>query len=127
MINALKFASRLEKILTHYELSAASFADKVGVGRSSISHILSGRNKPSLDFIMKILQAFPEIDLYWLMNGKGEFRHSSASESDSVREASAPISLDKENHNVPAMANTKKEIAKVIICYKDGSFESYES
>jgi transcriptional regulator with XRE-family HTH domain len=46
------------------------FADKIGVQRSSLSHLLSGRNKPSLDFILKILDVFPDVDLYWMINGK---------------------------------------------------------
>jgi transcriptional regulator with XRE-family HTH domain len=50
------------------------FADKIGVQRSSLSHLLSGRNKPSLDFILKILDVFPDVDLYWMINGKGSFQ-----------------------------------------------------
>ena len=49
------------------------FADKIGVQRSSISHILSGRNKPSLDFILKVTNEFTDVDIYWLLNGKGSF------------------------------------------------------
>src|SRR5690625_7645987 len=71
MVNNQHFAERLEKMMSHYSLSASSFSEKIGVARSSISHILSGRNKPSLDFILKILKEFPEVNLYWLMNGKG--------------------------------------------------------
>ncbi len=67
------FVNRLEFLLQHYEFSASTFADKIGVQRSSLSHLLSGRNKPSLDFIMKIFEAFPELNLYWLLKGEGEF------------------------------------------------------
>ena len=73
MINTVDFIKRLEKVIHYYGLSASSFAEKIGVQRSSISHILSGRNKPSLEFTMKILSSFPEVDLYWLLNGKGTF------------------------------------------------------
>ena len=55
MINNLDFAHRLNKVMDYYQLSAASFADKINVQRSSISHLLSGRNKPSLDFVLKVL------------------------------------------------------------------------
>ena len=68
MINTTGFNSRLEIILKHYGLSASVFAEKISVQRSSISHILSGRNKPSLDFIDKVFQVFPEIDLVWLLS-----------------------------------------------------------
>ena len=73
MVNIDDFIKRLEIILDYYSLSASAFADKVGVQRSSLSHLLSGRNKPSLDFILKITQKFPEVDLYWILNGKGNF------------------------------------------------------
>lgn len=73
MVNTEEFIKRLEKVLDYYNLNASSFADKIGVQRSSLSHLLSGRNKPSLDFIMKILEVFPEVDLYWILNGKGNF------------------------------------------------------
>ena len=73
MVNSADFGKRIQKIMNHYAISAAAFADYMGVGRSSISHILSGRNKPSLDFVMKIVEAYKEVDLQWLLYGKGTF------------------------------------------------------
>ena len=63
---------RLDKLLMAEQLSPAKFADIIGVQRSSISHIISGRNKPSFDFIAKVLQRFPRINADWLILGKGE-------------------------------------------------------
>lgn len=76
MVNTEDFIKRLEIILDYYSLNASSFADKIGVQRSSLSHLLSGRNKPSLDFILKISAIFPDVDLYWILNGKGTFPKS---------------------------------------------------
>lgn len=73
MINTDDFVKRLETIFDYYGLTASSFADKINVQRSSISHLLSGRNKPSLDFILKVMESFPEVELLWLLNGKGNF------------------------------------------------------
>ena len=73
MVNTDDFIKRLEIVLEYYSLSASGFADKIGVQRSSLSHLLSGRNKPSLDLILKIVENFPDIDLYWILNGKGNF------------------------------------------------------
>lgn len=67
------FEKRLLHIFEKFSLNASTFADKIGVQRSSMSHILSGRNKPSLDFILKIYEAFPEINLPWLALGEGNF------------------------------------------------------
>ena len=61
MINTDHFVKRLETIFEYYGLTASLFADKINVQRSSISHLLSGRNKPSLDFILKVIENFPEV------------------------------------------------------------------
>ena len=63
---------RIELLMKCYELTPSQFADKVGIQRASISHIISGRNKPSLDVMLKIYEAFPDLDMKWLMTGEGE-------------------------------------------------------
>lgn len=89
MVNTEAFGKRIEKIMNHYSISASSFADAMGVGRSSISHILSGRNKPSLDFVMRIIDAYPEVSLQWLLYNEGTFPLSS---NIKISEASVPSS-----------------------------------
>lgn len=76
MVNSEEFVKRLEQILQFYGLNASIFAERVGVQRSSLSHLLSGRNKPSLDFVMKICDEFSEVDLYWFLRGEGQFPKS---------------------------------------------------
>lgn len=63
---------RIKSLLAVKNLTSSQFANEIGVQRSGISHILSGRNKPSLDFILKILDHFPEINEVWLLKGEGE-------------------------------------------------------
>lgn len=63
------FSERLLQIFEYYSLSSTQFADKIGVQRSTLSHLLSNRNKPSLDFLLKIIEHFPELNLYWLADG----------------------------------------------------------
>lgn len=136
MVNSDDFSKRLKIIFDYYGLSASSFADKIDVGRASISHILSGRNKPSLDFVMKVVSTFEEVELYWLLNGKGSFPASSLKEielteeqTEETREEQKPnsenTSLDSIKHN--QISSDQKEIRKVIIFYSDGSFESYQN
>ena len=136
MVNTEKFAARLNKILEYYDLSAASFADKIEVGRSSISHILSGRNKPSLDFVMKIVKSFPEVELYWLLNGKGSFPSSpTTTKSESSKDTPKPSSTELRNpnteisnSNLPIPENGKgKQIQRIVIFYTDGSFDAFEN
>ena len=120
MINTLDFSERLKKVIEFYDETASSFAEKISVQRSSISHILSGRNKPSLDFVMKVLHSYPEVELYWLMNGKGEFpKQNQISES--------PESTTIPKKMIEMSNTTSSEIDKIIIFYKDGSFKSYEN
>ncbi len=63
--------SRINLILKTKNLTPAQLAEQVGVQRSNISHLLSGRNNPSLDFVQKILIRFPDINSDWLLFGKG--------------------------------------------------------
>jgi transcriptional regulator with XRE-family HTH domain len=62
---------RINLLIKAKNLTAAQFADEIGVQKSSISHIISGRNNASLDFIQKILLCYPEVSMDWLMFGKG--------------------------------------------------------
>ena len=64
--------NRIKEVLLREGFASGSFADEIGVQRSSLSHILNGRNKPSLDFILKTLQRFPNINSKWLLMGIGE-------------------------------------------------------
>ena len=73
MVTSEQFIEKIEHILNYYNLSASLFAEKIGVQRSSLSHLLSGRNKPSLDFVIKIVEEFPDVDLYWFLFNQGTF------------------------------------------------------
>ena len=69
MLNTIAIVERIEEIRSNHQLSAAAFASKIGVQRSAMSHILSGRNKPSLEFLIKVYEAFDEVALEWLIVG----------------------------------------------------------
>ena len=86
---------RISKVITYSELSLSEFADEIEVQRSSISHITSGRNKPSLDFLMKIKNRFPELEWEWLIEGEGEMLKKPVipSETKATPEKSKPTSL----------------------------------
>jgi transcriptional regulator with XRE-family HTH domain len=66
----MNLSAKIELLIQAKKLSASQFADTLGIPRSSISHILSGRNKPSLDVVQKILIAFPEIPAEELLDDK---------------------------------------------------------
>lgn len=154
MVNIDDFVKRLEIILDYYALNASSFADKIGVQRSSMSHLLSGRNKPSLDFVMKILEVFPDVDLYWLLNGKGEFPINNEEisipkiDSDLENEKMVTPLPSNENLNsfdlfsgmddnkvkkeeVPSsrknqnFISDESEIEKIVFFYKNGTYKAF--
>ena len=121
MINSDDFSKRLQKIIDYYDETASSFSEKIGVQRSSISHILSGRNKPSLDFVLKILASYPEVELYWLLNGKGKFPVQSQQPTPEIKRSSAAQEIP-----IPIKTETAdKSIDKIVIFYKDGTFKEF--
>ena len=152
MVNIDDFIKRLEIILDYYNLSASAFADKINVQRSSLSHLLSGRNKPSLDLIIKVIEVFPEVDLYWILNGKGSFPKSdnvvptvseiekkspslpiaeiTNSEMDlfSTEEKVTTPTLSENNavESIKTENNSAEEIERIVVFFKNGTFKNYK-
>jgi hypothetical protein len=114
-----------------------------------MSHLLSGRNKPSLDFILKINDVFPEVDLYWILNGSGSFpkinvEHISKNDIvtedlkgsttppnlknlplDLFSEIKNPVETQKtENTTLPKTSNSD-DLEKIVFFYKNGTFKVY--
>jgi transcriptional regulator with XRE-family HTH domain len=147
MINTDDFVKRLETIFEYYGLTASLFADKINVQRSSISHLLSGRNKPSLDFILKVLESFPEVELLWLLNGKGSFpkgENTSEVKKAVTSEEKTEQEIDLFSQETPVLetlpeikSNTPKietevkpihsdsKIERIVVFYTDGTFKNY--
>jgi len=138
MLNSQDFVQKLELILSYYQLTASSFADKIGVQRSSISHLLSGRNKPGLEFVIKIVEHFPEVDLYWFLMNVGSFPKSEQNpkKEEPVKQEEIkieePQQLINNSNELPTIAEQPKSgkaetaaIDKIVVLYKDGSFKSY--
>lgn len=147
MINTDHFVKRLETIFDYYGLTASLFADKINVQRSSISHLLSGRNKPSLDFILKIIENFPEVELLWLLNGKGSFPKGEIDSNEKlavsfVKKTEQEIDLfsqetcvfesqSEKKSNTPKIETEVKpihsdsKIERIVVFYNDGTFKNY--
>ncbi len=62
---------RLQQFLSAENITQSQFADKIGVAKASVSHILSGRNKPGFEFIESMANCYPNLNLEWLISGKG--------------------------------------------------------
>jgi transcriptional regulator with XRE-family HTH domain len=127
MINTEDFIKRLQQVIDYYGESAASFAEKIGVQRSSISHILSGRNKPSLDFTLKVLTAFPEVDLYWLFNGKGHFPALPKKDIPKTNTEAPTSHSEILSKKIEPQFKQDKSIERIVIFYTDGTFKNFQN
>ncbi len=133
---------RLQQFLTLENLTPSSFADRLGIQRSRISHVLSGRNKPSYDFIERFMKRFPNVNLEWLITGKGkvykdfsdetgagtiiknDFQFSDNKENTHPMTISEPV--ENELFESKAESSTeKRDIVRITVFYSDGSFEEF--
>jgi len=108
-------------------LTASAFAESIGVQPSSVSHILSGRNKPSLEFIQKIINKYPRIDPSWLINGTTSVQ---LTKSDAIKEETKPeektVSVNpKKEIEKDLPSNQEKKIDKILVFYLDGTFMEF--
>lgn len=127
---------RIMQLLKDEKLSATRFADKIGVQRSSISHIISGRNKPSFDFISKTLEKFPDINAEWLINGKGSMYKNNIKDGKGLEKDTELFEKRSVNDSINEVSRTETEydntmvtnvnnIVKVIVLMEDGTFKEY--
>ncbi|PKQ60587.1 hypothetical protein BZG02_18525 [Labilibaculum filiforme] len=137
--------NRIVQLINSEGLTSSKFADTIGVQRSSISHILSGRNNPSLDFVQKILSSFPSISPNWLISGTGEmyvtqnspslFQEPDIKPTPIESQANHPPKLNKETVSIPrsnpepmlemSAFTSGKQIEKVVVFYTDKTFKEY--
>ena len=93
----LNMNKRFKKWLDYNDINSNKLAENLSVSRATISHIISGRNKPSVDFLHKILNKYPELNLNWLVTGKGSM---------------------KINNSIK-----KRIVNKVVVFYEDSSYQ----
>lgn len=132
-MNQMEIAERLQMIIKLNKLTNAAFADRIGVQRSSISHVLAGRNKPSIDFIQKIITHFPNVDTKWLITGKQPKTKTPPPANSTTLSDTAAIMEDedlpiygqkerREQRKTDVM-HKEKRIEKIVVFYDDGTFE----
>lgn len=137
----MELTERITHLIHHQGLSSSQFADEIGVQRSSMSHILSGRNKPSLDFVQKILKRYTFLHTDWLLFGKEpmtkEIKQRSLFDPEVLpnkAEVADKSSKQPESDREKVPANTKetekpgtkgKEVAFITIFYTDGSCTTF--
>ena len=140
------------RIFMHFKkLNATQLAEIIDVQRSSVSHVLNGRNKPSLEFVQRLVNEFPEVSFEWLVNGSGSLTKKDTNVSSSntgennrdvtrvsidetivhrdmqVKENVTPKSVATPTHNQEQRSDSKSvnEIKKIVVFYSNGTFEEY--
>ena len=126
---------RILEIMQNKNLSPSQFADEIGIQRSGISHLISGRNKPSLEFIMKVLKRFPDIKPEWLLYGE------LTEERVEIKPEGTPVEKQKSLFDEPEISDPadqkkiirslkkeriEKRIEKIVVFYQDRTFREYE-
>lgn len=97
---------RIQQFLAAENITQAQLADRLGVARASVSHIIAGRNKPGFDFIESMARNFPTLNLDWLITGRGRmYKDAAASAAIPVQQASplpeAPVSPAESEYDEP--------------------------
>ncbi|MBK3517706.1 helix-turn-helix domain-containing protein [Carboxylicivirga marina] len=144
---------RIEAIIQHERLTPSQFADAIGVQRSGVSHILSGRNKPSLDFLNKLLNKYPHYSGDWLITGLGNMLSGVTSTAKPAEQLSIPDSVDKpkssfkmpkkvlkdeepaaykanqskpqERPHLDTIQAPQKAVERIVVFYSDKTFSEY--
>lgn len=138
---------RLEQFLQAENISKAQFADSIRVARAGISHIMAGRNNPSYEFIVNTMHAYPDLNIEWLLTGRGkmyksaEERTTPQSDAPSLFNIPAPVYNDTQISDSPARPSSTPvamsapasrqglpspgQGKRIIILYDDGTYEEF--
>lgn len=140
--------SRLQQFMIAENLSQSQFADKIGVARASISHIMSGRNKPGFDFILGMARSFPALNLDWLITGKGKMYKQSEvslkvepvdndlfSNNDFIEDEPVTPDVKKVVQPIQKISNVadiapkkplERGISRIVVFYDDNTFQEFQ-
>ena len=128
---------RILKVMETEGYSQAQFAAEIGIQRAAMSHIISGRNNPSLDVLLKILRRFPSVSTDWLLFGNGPMTKS-AQPAEPAENTAVPTDsnvafadsiasslVHQEKEIVVTVEKPAKTISKIMVFYTDNTFDTY--
>ena len=119
-MNKITVLDRIKKIIEDNDLTNSEFAEKIGVPKSSISHLLSKRNKASLDIITKISEEFHDITTDYLIFG------SILSQKDEIKASEDLLSLHDEDNSQDSVKESNNRVKSIIIIYENNKFEQID-
>ena len=111
---------RVKKIIKDSNLTNSEFAEKIGVPKSSISHLLSERNKPSLDLITKISENFEEITTDYIIFGVFKAK------KDQIKHSNDLFSYEKLDYTKDSVKESNNKVKSIIIIYENNKFEKID-
>lgn len=122
----MDLTEKIKQILVDKNITPSIFADEIGIQRSSMSHILAGRNKPSLDMVQKIAKRYPELGVNWILDEEPLLTLAADTPLESrKRSASAPQPVQPTVVAEKKAVLPEKKIEKVLMFYSDGTFQEF--
>lgn len=139
---------KIKQILVDKNISPSHFADEIGIQRSSISHIIAGRNKPSLDIVQKIIKRFPDLGVNWILDDEdlpesvseikpfgaddytlfnGQKSGISSLPDSRKNVGTRPNSVHENLMHMHAAAPAEKKVERILVFYSDGTFQEFKS
>ncbi|MGQ8335372.1 helix-turn-helix domain-containing protein [Sunxiuqinia sp. A32] len=133
---------RIKQFMSHKGITPSELADNIGVQRSNVTHVLNGRNKPSFQFIAKLLETYPEIDAKWLIMGVGDMLESTNTEIsvnlfDTPKAPEPPVESTNKSadikpdiqsaplkNEIPSEPEAKS-VERIVVFYTDQTFREY--
>lgn len=134
--------TRLKQFMAAENITQAQLADSLKVVRASVSHILSGRNNPSCEFIKALMSTYPNLNIEWLMLGKGKMYKDKSGDSlfmldepDNQDSGALPLPAAQELPNIDSTIDftslgevmqvpvNKRKVVKVTILFDDGTYQ----
>lgn len=127
----MDLTDKIKQILVDKNITPSLFADEIGIQRSSMSHILAGRNKPSLDMVQKIVKRFPDLGINWILDDEALPAIAPAAAIEPVLESRkkavpAPQPVQPIVVKEKPIALPEKKVEKVLIFYSDGTFQEFK-
>ena len=137
--------NRLQQIMEREGMTPGRFADSIGIQRSALSHILNGRNNPSLDVVMKVLARFEYLSTDWLMFGNGPmFKHQLVDDADESIASDSPHDADSFGNatlnqttdvkaddnfltdvNIKMTGDPRRRVSRIMIFYSDNTYDNF--
>ena len=139
---------KIKQILVDKNISPSHFADEIGIQRSSISHIIAGRNKPSLDIVQKIIKRFPDLGINWILEDEDlpesiseikPFKADNYTMFNGQKSGIASLAESRRNNlsgqnvaheNLRSEKFTpsveEKKVERILIFYSDGTFQEFK-